>query len=45
MHIIACIEDPVVILKILNHLEERSPLDSGVQIRNPRAPPQARLFS
>jgi hypothetical protein len=41
LHIIACIEDPAVISKILNHLEEKSPLDSGVQIPNPRAPPQA----
>jgi len=44
MHIIACIEDPAVIRKILNHLEEKSRLDSGLQIPNPRAPPQASLF-
>ena len=43
--VIARIEDPAVISKILNHLEEKSPLDSGVQIPNPRAPPQASLFS
>ena len=43
--VIACIEDPAVISKILKHLQERSSLDSGVQIPNPRAPPQARLFS
>jgi hypothetical protein len=30
--VIACIEDPVVIRKILNHLQEKSSLDSGVQI-------------
>ena len=42
---IACIEDPVVIRKILNHLQEKSSLDSGVQIHHPRAPPQASLFS
>ena len=41
MHIIACIEDPAVIRKILTHLQEQSPLDSGVPIPNPRAPPQA----
>lgn len=35
--VIACIEDLVVIRKILNHLEEKSSLDSGVQIPNPRA--------
>jgi hypothetical protein len=45
MHIIACIEDPVVIRKILNHLQQKSSLDSGVQIPNPRAPPQTILFS
>jgi len=43
--VIACIEDPAVISKILNHLAEKSPMDSGVLIPNPRAPPQARLFS
>jgi len=43
--VIACIEDPAVIRKILNHLQEQSPLDSGVQIPNSRAPPQASLFS
>ncbi len=42
--VIACIEDPAVIRKILKHLQEQSPLDSGVLIPNPRAPPQARLF-
>ena len=41
----ACIEDPVVIRKILNHLQEQSPLDSGVPIPSSRAPPQALLFS
>jgi len=39
--VIACIEDPVVISKILNHLREHSPLNSGIRIANPRAPPQA----
>jgi hypothetical protein len=43
--VIACIEDPVVIRKILNHLQEQSPLDSGVLIPNPRAPPQVSLFT
>ncbi len=45
MHIIACIEDPAVIRKILKHLQEQLPLDSGVQMPNPRAPPQASLLS
>jgi len=35
--VIACIEDPVVIRKILKHLQEQSPLDSGLRIANPRA--------
>ena len=43
--VIACIEDPAVIRKILNHLQEQSPLDSRVPIPNSRAPPQALLFS
>ncbi len=30
--VIACIEDPAVIRKILNHLQEKSPLDSGIRI-------------
>ena len=30
--VIACIEDPAVISKILNHLQEQSPLDSGIRI-------------
>ena len=43
--VIACIEDPFIIRKILNHLQEKSSLDLGVRIHNPRAPPQANLFS
>jgi hypothetical protein len=42
--VIACIEDPAVIRKILNHLQEKLPLDSGIRIPYPRAPPQASLF-
>jgi len=42
--VIACIEDPAVIRKILNHLQEKLPLDSGIRIPHPRAPPQASLF-
>ncbi len=41
--VIACIEDPAVIRKILKHLQQ-SPLDSGVLMPNPRAPPQASLL-
>jgi len=43
--VIACIEDPAVIRKILNHLQEKSPRDSGVLIPTPRAPPQGSLFN
>ena len=43
--VIACIEDPVVIKTILAHLEKKAQMDSGVQIPDSRAPPQARLFS
>ncbi len=42
--VIACIEDAAVISKILNHLAEKSPLDSGIRIAHPRAPPQASLL-
>jgi len=38
LHIIACIEDPVVIRKILTHLQEKSPMDSEVRMPNARAP-------
>jgi hypothetical protein len=43
--VIACLEDPVVIKKILTHVEKKAAMDSGVQIPDSRAPPQARLFS
>ena len=43
--VIACIEDPVVIKTILTHLEKKVAMDSGVQIPDSRAPPQAGLFS
>ena len=38
--VIACIEDPVVIQKILDHLQEKAAL-AGLDLRPPcRAPPQ-----
>ena len=43
--VIACIEDPVVIKTILAYLEKKAPMDSGVQLPDSRASPQARLFS
>ncbi len=43
--IIACIEDPLVIKKILDHWGAKSrALASANQLPEPRAPPQARLF-
>ena len=43
--IIACIEDPSVIKKILEHLDAKSmALTSANQLPEPRAPPQAELF-
>ena len=41
--IIACIEDPVVVEKILRHLERK---DATVTLHSPpsRGPPQGRLF-
>ncbi len=44
VRIIACIEDPLVIEKILNHLDEKGA--SAEDSRRPpcRAPPQADLF-
>jgi hypothetical protein len=43
--IIACIEDPLVINKILDHLDSKSrALASTYHLPEARAPPQARLF-
>ena len=42
--VIACIEDPMVIDKILTHLDKRTPLGEPVALPQPRAPPQAGLF-
>jgi ribosomal protein S27E len=43
--IIACIEDPMVIKKILDHLDAKSgALASANQLPESRAPPQARIF-
>ena len=43
--VIACIEDPVVIQKILAHLEGKAPTRIASLLPDSRAPPQARLFS
>jgi hypothetical protein len=38
--IIASIEDPVVIGKILAHLEQSAPIREVVRLPGPRAPPE-----
>jgi hypothetical protein len=42
--VIACIEDPVIIKKILMHLEEKSPTRAALLLPDSRAPPQSSLF-
>jgi len=42
--VIACIEGPVVIKKILAHLEEKSSARSAFVLPDSRAPPQSSLF-
>ena len=44
VRIIACIEDPVVIEKILTHLDEKGGLAEASRRPPCRAPPQAGLF-
>jgi len=45
LRIIATIEDPLVIQKILDHLDAKSgALGCANQLPEPRGPPQARLF-
>ncbi len=45
MKIIACIEDPIVIRKILDHLDTTKPITGINSLPEPRAPPQASLFN
>ncbi len=42
--VIACIEDPVVIKKILAHLKEKTSPEPTNLLPEDRAPPQAELF-
>ena len=42
--VIACIEDPVVIKKILVHLQEKSLVRAALLLPDSRAPPQSSLF-
>jgi hypothetical protein len=44
VRIIACIEDPVVIEKILTHLDSKDPSTAIARLPRPRAPPQSSLF-
>ena len=44
MKVIACIEDPVVIRKILTHLADKTLSVKPVPLPESRAPPQVRLF-
>ena len=44
VRIIACIEDPVIIEKILTHLEANATEPEGCRLPPCRAPPQASLF-
>lgn len=42
--VIACIEDPVVIQRILNHLKEKGEYQDAFRLPESRGPPQTRLF-
>ena len=42
--IIACIEDPVVIKKILAHLKERGECQDAIRLPESRGPPQTTTF-
>ena len=42
--IIACVEDPAVIEKILRHLREKSNSNNCAKLPPERAPPQIELF-
>jgi len=42
--VIACIEDPVVIKKILVHLQEKLPARAALLLPDSRAPPESGLL-
>ena len=44
VRVIACIEDPVVIEKILIHLDKKDALAESMALPQNRAPPQAGLY-
>ena len=43
MHVIACVEDPLAIAKILKHLKEKAVSDNIARPPPGRAPPQIEL--
>jgi hypothetical protein len=45
MHVIACIEDPVVIEKILTHIDNKAACGAARRLPPCRTPPQASLFA
>jgi len=45
VRVIACIEDPVVIDKILTHLDKKTAEAEPLASPQSRAPPQANLFN
>ena len=42
--VIACVEDPVVIKKILTHLDEKAAVTETIRLPECRAPPQPGVF-
>ena len=45
MHVIACIEDPLVIKKTLTHIDSKAAAGAARRVFPCRAPPQASLFA
>jgi len=45
IHLLCCIEDPVVIKKILAYLKEQTPVKIKHVIPESRSPPQSDLFA
>jgi hypothetical protein len=43
-HVIACVEDPIAIEKILKHLKEKAISINTARLPPGRAPPQIELF-
>jgi hypothetical protein len=44
IQVIACIEDPAVMQKLLNHLKEKGEYQDAFRLPESRGPPQTRLF-